>query len=66
LIKEVLTRGCLKIQNPLTSDVAKSLRKVSKELIINDLSLRALRIPLRALRLKRLFQQFRWLKYLYL
>jgi len=49
--------GCCKSPNPLTAKVAKSYRKVRKELTINDLLLSALRIPQRSLRLKRLFQQ---------
>jgi hypothetical protein len=52
--------GCRKSQNPLTTEGAKALRKDRKELNINVLFLRPLRIPiaigtLRALRLKDFF-----------
>jgi hypothetical protein len=46
-----------KVKNPINAECAKSLRKVHKGLIRNVLSLRPLRKPLRAQRLKRLFQQ---------
>ena len=43
-------------ESPLTAKIAKALRKVRKEYIITVLSLRALRNPLRTLRLKGLLR----------
>jgi hypothetical protein len=53
---KLIPEGYRKSQNPLTAEVAKEIRKDRKKLIIRLLSLRPLRKPLRALRLRGLFR----------